>query len=133
MAAMAKSAAEASPRPAFQEKASAELLGGHEMMSTPAVAMRMASAKPGVTWSPRNIKPKMATCTGSVFTQAVVTTNERCCMIAGRRAVAPICALAPVAIQAIVGALSSGQGRRVVASTMARNATAKGRPNRKRT
>jgi DNA polymerase (family 10) len=34
---------------------------------TPAVAMRMAAAAPGVTWSPRKARPNTATCTGSVL------------------------------------------------------------------
>ncbi len=68
MAAMANSAPEPMPSAAgFQEKASSALLRGQDTMSTPAVAIRMASPWPGVTLSPRKARPKTATCTGSVL------------------------------------------------------------------
>ena len=54
-------------------------------------------------------------------------------MTASSSAVAAIWVTAPVTVQAIVAALSSGTGRPVAASTTARNSRAKGRPNRKRT
>ena len=41
--------------------------GLSEITITPAVAIRMAAAASGATRSPRKIKPKSATCTGSVL------------------------------------------------------------------
>ncbi len=55
---------------------------------TPAVAIVMAAAIMGVTASPRNRRPNMATCTGSVLIYAIATTKDRSSMAASIRAVA---------------------------------------------
>ena len=63
----------------------------------------------------------------------MVTTNERSFMVASISAVATICAPAPSNTQGQNIHGSAGIGRPVAMSTPARNTSANGKPNRKRT
>ena len=63
----------------------------------------------------------------------MVTTNERSLMVASIVAVATICAPAPSTTHGQNKAGGLGNGRPVARSTTARNTSANGNPNRKRT
>ena len=71
--------------------------------------------------------------TGSVFSQAVVT--EKLCdfMVISISAVAPICAMAPIAVKAKLRPVRAGTGSFVARMARPRNKTAKGSPNKNRT
>jgi len=103
------------------------------MITTPAVATRIAAIIGQVTISPRKMSPKTATWIGSVLMYAMVTTNERSPMAASISAVAATCAKAPSNTQGQKLSPGRGSGDPVAMSTAARKTSAKGKPNKNRT
>ena len=106
---------------------------GQDMMTTPSVATMMAAASGNVTLSPRKTRPKIATCTGSILFSAVMRTNDLSRMASSSMAVAANWVAAPANVHASMRGLSTGNGSPVATKTTARNSSANGRPNRKRT
>ena len=63
-------------------------------------------------------RPKIATCTASVFVNAVATENDRSRMAASNSAVPKICATAPAAVKARNVGLDAGAADPLTAQTM---------------
>ncbi len=83
---------------------------GHDIRSTPATAIRIASVVPKLSVSPSTTRPNSATWTGSVLDSAVMTTKFFSRMAASKRAVARIWVMAPSRVQLNHVMCSGGSG-----------------------
>ncbi len=101
-------------------------------MTTPTVAIRIATTFSKVRWSPRKTNPKIAVWIASVFRYAVVTTNERSFIASSIKPVPTICVSAPSNSHSQKAATGQGIGSPVKAITRAKKISENGKPNRKR-
>ena len=102
------------------------------MTTTPVVATRIAITFSTVSSSPRKTKPKIAVWIASVFRYAVVTTKERSFIARSIMPVPTIWHSAPSRSHGQNAGAGHGAWSPDAISTVAKNSTENGKPNRKR-
>src|SRR5207253_4103114 len=102
------------------------------VMTTPTVAMTIASTFSQVRWSPRKTKPKIAVWIASVLIYAVVTTKERSFIATSIKPVATIWLSAPSSSHGQNAAVGHGTLSPPTSTTTTKNTIENGKPNRKR-